>query len=221
MLTLSDNALAALRAKIDHSKLSKEQVALLHLWQQFAPANLPTPIPEFPFARAAYGRRWRFDVAWPEVRVALEFEGGVYGRARGKKCPVCGEIPSGRHTTGTGFVADLEKYNAARSLGWIVMQYAVPTFNRSPITVFKEIVAIVEARYHENLSWHDLTTALDRIQHLIEDSPWPRDKGLLVALSSAQVTSQAIAPVRDLASLETFGHNPLARRGRRRSRRKS
>jgi len=214
VLTLSDNALAALRAKIDHSKLSKEQVALLHLWQQYAPAELPSPIPEFYFAREVYRRQWHFDVAWPEVRVALEFEGGVFARARGKKCPVCGQIPSGRHTTGTGFVGDLQKYNAARALGWIVMQYAVPIFNHSRLTAFKEIVAIVEARQQQVWAWQDLAAAANKLQELTDERPEFRDPDCLTSLSSIQVTSQTIAPIHDLAPLESFGRNPLASRGR-------
>ena len=51
-------------------------------------------------------RHWRFDYAWLEQKVALEVEGGVY--------------TNGRHTRGAGFIADMEKYNAATLLGWQV-----------------------------------------------------------------------------------------------------
>lgn len=63
------------------------------------------PIPEFRFDRK---RRWRFDYAWPEQKVALEVEGGVWIQ--------------GRHTRGSGFVKDMEKYNRAASLGWLVLK---------------------------------------------------------------------------------------------------
>lgn len=55
-------------------------------------------------------RRWKFDFAWPAQRVALETEGGVW--------------TGGRHTTGTGFIADAEKYNTATVLGWRVFRVA-------------------------------------------------------------------------------------------------
>lgn len=68
-------------------------------------AKLPRPVAEFRFAPP---RRWRFDYAWPADRVALEVEGGVWTQ--------------GRHTRGSGFVKDMEKYNAAAALGWRVLR---------------------------------------------------------------------------------------------------
>jgi len=53
-------------------------------------------------------RKWRFDFAWPEQRIALEVEGGIWTQ--------------GRHTRGAGFLADMEKYNAAVLLGWRVLR---------------------------------------------------------------------------------------------------
>jgi hypothetical protein len=67
--------------------------------------GLPAPEAEHRFAAP---RRWRFDFAWPAYRVALEVEGGVW--------------TGGRHTSGAGFVRDMEKYNAAGGLGWIVLR---------------------------------------------------------------------------------------------------
>lgn len=66
---------------------------------------LPAPREEFVFAPP---RRWRFDFAWPDQRVALEIEGGVW--------------TGGRHVSGTGFVRDMEKYNEAAALGWRVLR---------------------------------------------------------------------------------------------------
>lgn len=55
-------------------------------------------------------RKWRFDFAWPELKVAVEVEGGTF--ARGKT----------RHTTGQGFHDDCIKYNAAAIFGWLVLR---------------------------------------------------------------------------------------------------
>lgn len=67
--------------------------------------GLPAPVREHRFHPV---RRWRFDYAWPGEKVALEVEGGVW--------------TGGRHTRGAGFVADIEKYNAAVVAGWRVVR---------------------------------------------------------------------------------------------------
>ena len=53
-------------------------------------------------------RKWRFDLAWPEYRVACEIEGGVWIK--------------GRHTRGKGYEADCEKYSTAAAYGWRVIR---------------------------------------------------------------------------------------------------
>lgn len=53
-------------------------------------------------------RKWRFDYAWEDHRVALEVEGGVW--------------VGGRHTSGAGFVKDMEKYNEAAAMGWRIIR---------------------------------------------------------------------------------------------------
>ena len=67
---------------------------------------LPAPVTEHRFHET---RRWRFDFAWPALRIAVEIEGGLYVR--------------GRHTRPSGFVHDAEKYNAAALAGWVVLRY--------------------------------------------------------------------------------------------------
>ena len=53
-------------------------------------------------------RRWRFDFAFPTLRVAIEVEGGVHS--------------GGRHVTGAGYESDLDKYNEAASRGWTLFR---------------------------------------------------------------------------------------------------
>lgn len=67
--------------------------------------GLPHPKREYRFHTT---RKWRFDFAWPELRLAVEVEGGVYS--------------GGRHTRGKGFEADAEKYNEAALMGWTVIR---------------------------------------------------------------------------------------------------
>jgi very-short-patch-repair endonuclease len=67
------------------------------------------PVPEHKFHPS---RKWRFDFAFPDDKIALEVEGGIH--------------TGGRHTRGAGFKADMEKYNNATLLGWRVFR-VVPT----------------------------------------------------------------------------------------------
>ena len=67
----------------------------------FDSQGIPTPQVEHRFYPT---RLWRFDFAWPDQKVALDFEGGLYVR--------------GRHQRIKGFKNDIEKYNSAAVAGW-------------------------------------------------------------------------------------------------------
>ena len=94
----------ALRAPAAKSKW-EEMLAL-----QIRAEKLTTPMREFQFAP---GRKWRADFAWPVCwpmdALLVEVEGGTWS--------------GGRHTRGSGYQADCEKYNAAVLLGWRVLRY--------------------------------------------------------------------------------------------------
>lgn len=62
-------------------------------------------------------RRWRFDFAIPEKKIAIEYE-GVFGGGKS------------RHTTVTGYTADTEKYNEAVKLGWKVLRYTAKSYSK-------------------------------------------------------------------------------------------
>lgn len=67
--------------------------------------GLPEPELEYRFHP---DRKWRFDFAWPNVKLALEVEGGIYIRKG--------------HATISGIKRDMEKYNAAACLWWRVLR---------------------------------------------------------------------------------------------------
>ena len=73
------------------------------IWEVY---GIPTPETEFKFHPT---RKWRFDFAWADARIAVEIEGGIW--------------TSGRHTRGRGFMGDLEKYNEAQALGWRIFRF--------------------------------------------------------------------------------------------------
>ncbi len=68
-------------------------------------AGLPKPVAEYRFCE----RRWRFDWAWPDFKLAVEQEGGVWTH--------------GRHTRSKGYMNDMTKYNRATVLGWTVLRF--------------------------------------------------------------------------------------------------
>jgi len=78
-----------------------EQTLAVHLHA----IGLPEPVREYRFAPP---RCWRFDLAWPDLMLAVEVEGGTW--------------VGGRHTRPRGFERDAEKYNAAVMAGWRVLR---------------------------------------------------------------------------------------------------
>lgn len=72
-------------------------------------------------------RKWRFDYAFPEYKVAVEIDGGLW--------------TGGRHSGGTGQKRDLEKLNAAAQMGWLVLHYtpAERLYGSTLIQIFSTI----------------------------------------------------------------------------------
>lgn len=82
-------------------KLTRDQAFLLVLKAR----KIPSPVPEFRFHPV---RKFRWDWAWPEYRLALEVEGGVWS--------------GGAHGRGTGIVRDMEKSSVGAAEGWRVIR---------------------------------------------------------------------------------------------------
>jgi len=108
--------LAAAGVGAGEEKLSRAKLIAQKFADQVAARGLPEPERELLFA-SELGRRWRFDFAWPDHKVALEIEGLVVMR-------VNGELQvKGRHASITGFKDDCEKYAWAAVLGWRVLRF--------------------------------------------------------------------------------------------------
>jgi very-short-patch-repair endonuclease len=71
-------------------------------------------------------RKWRFDFCFPDRKCAVEIEGGIW--------------TNGRHTRGSGFVADCEKYNAAAAMGWFVFRFDSRAVERGDAIKFMDEV---------------------------------------------------------------------------------
>lgn len=83
-----------------------------------------TVVPEHQFHDE---RRWRFDYAILDQKIAIEVEGGVW--------------TNGRHTRGKGYLNDMEKYNAAVTLGWRLIRVTPEQLNkRYTINQIKKLI---------------------------------------------------------------------------------
>lgn len=104
---------------------------LEHLFSMLLQAHgsdLPEPVREYRFSTA---RRWRFDFAWPEQRVAVECQGGVW--------------TNGRHSRGAGQEADYEKHNAAVAQGWRVLYVTGGMLQRDPASLVNSLKGLLES----------------------------------------------------------------------------
>ena len=68
------------------------------------------PRPECEYPVPGTDRKWRFDLAWPNQKFAIECQGGIW--------------TGGRHTRGKGYAGDCEKLNHAQLTGWQVLYVA-------------------------------------------------------------------------------------------------
>ncbi len=85
-------------------------VPFMQLW---ASLGLPAPVAEYRFSS---GRRWRFDFAWPDKLVAVEFDGGQWSPY------------GGRHNRDS----DREKMIPAAAAGWRVLRFSNQQWEKDP-----------------------------------------------------------------------------------------
>lgn len=70
-------------------------------------------------------RKWRLDFAWVKQKVAVEIEGGHYVQ--------------GRHNRPVGYQNDMEKYNEAQVIGWVVLRFSYEDLEKRPEYVTDQI----------------------------------------------------------------------------------
>lgn len=74
-------------------------------------------------------RMWRFDYAILDLKVAIEIDGGVW--------------TYGRHNRASGYIGDMEKFNAAASLGWVVLKFTPgEQLTRKALDLITETIAM-------------------------------------------------------------------------------
>lgn len=120
--------------------------------------DIPSPEAEYKFHPS---RKWKFDFAWPDHQVAVELEGGVYGkniycyncgvkqRAR-KKDGSLGKAISlgGGHTRFHRFMSDKEKYNTAAMMGWMILRFVREDILGDPFEMIETLRVTLARRRH-------------------------------------------------------------------------
>jgi very-short-patch-repair endonuclease len=74
------------------------------------------PIPEKEYKFDCTGkRRFRFDFAWPKLKLAVEVEGGIWIKGLSGR--------GGAHSLPSNIIRDMEKNNLAVKQGWRVFRF--------------------------------------------------------------------------------------------------
>lgn len=107
MKFMKSQSCAPTRHRRRKQRIDWVKVLCIHI----AAEELPDPQAEHRFHPT---RQWRFDLAWPQHKVACEIEGGTWmrtndGRSKGHANPI-------------RFAQDCEKYNEAALSGWLLVR---------------------------------------------------------------------------------------------------
>ena len=105
---------------------------------QLAQSSIAPPLKELMFAKSI-GRKWRFDYAWVDELLAVEYEGIYAGKSR--------------HLTVQGFTEDCIKYDTAVILGWRVLRVTAPMVDSGRALVFvRQALGLEDLVVEEELS---------------------------------------------------------------------
>ena len=77
-------------------------------------------------------RKFRFDIAFVEHKVAIEIDGGVW--------------TGGRHTRGKGYTSDCVKNNLAIERGWVMLRYTPQMLEDDPVSAINQVKKILSDR---------------------------------------------------------------------------
>jgi hypothetical protein len=122
----------------------------------FRACGLPEPVAECPFTPL---RGWRFDFAWPGLRIALEVDGGLFS--------------GGAHTRGAALLQEYDKLNAAASLGWRIFYCTPRQLKHMPAVMERALLdAIVHAGVEARIRPSTYEAAARRLAEL-RGEPFP------------------------------------------------
>ena len=96
--------------KIDNRSAAKDWIEMNLLY--WANENSLEVTPEYKFHDE---RKWRFDWAIPAIKLAVEYEGGIFQAKSG-------------HNTARHYTKDADKYNSAVAVGWRVLRFTAMNY---------------------------------------------------------------------------------------------
>lgn len=96
-----------------------------------APDLYETVVTEHPWHPT---RKWAFDLAWPDMHIAVEVDGGQWKPGGGKH----------------GTVADYDKINQATLAGWRVLRFHGEQVKTDPPECIRQIVLLWESVHARN-----------------------------------------------------------------------
>lgn len=97
--------------------------------------GIEMPEKEFVFHKK---RKWRFDYCFVKLGIAIEIEGAVW--------------QNGRHTRGSGFIKDMEKYNEAAIYGYSLLRSTPNDFYKDSF-VNKVVTLVNSKKENRNFAW--------------------------------------------------------------------
>ena len=108
-------------------KKQKLEDEFLDMFAMVRPDGVPLPEREHTFHP---DRKWRFDFAFPQIKLAVEINGGGF--------------TGGGHNRGVHQASDFEKLNEAQRLGWIVVQFGTLQM-KDPLACASYVVDVIAA----------------------------------------------------------------------------
>lgn len=132
--------------------ISDLEAAFLYYWRAFAPEELPEPQGQFKYFD------YRLDYAFPDVRLAIELDGGRGGGfGRAVVCHACGATVRARRADGSpgkplrvpypshsgqGAERDTVKQNLLVIGGWYPLRFSSAMFDSNPGGCIDQIVRL-------------------------------------------------------------------------------
>lgn len=111
------------------AQMTNIERAFLTWWRRLAPDDTPQPVAQFYYA-LQIGREFHADFAWPDAKLLLECQGGVFtGQAHGSI---------------SGILKDNERLNIASRLGWRMMRCTTKDLEEHPAQFIERVCAALE-----------------------------------------------------------------------------